>query len=36
MYKPCLIVNGLNNSCNFCDVLKFTKLKTREKKFSQN
>ena len=31
MYKPCLIVNGLNNFCNFRAVLKFLKLKTREK-----
>ena len=31
-----VIFTGLNNFCNFRDVLKFTKLKTREKKFSQN
>ena len=31
-----IIFTGLNNFCNFRDVLKFAKLKTREKKFSQN
>lgn len=33
IYKACLIVNELNNFCNFRDVLKFAKLKIREKSF---
>lgn len=31
-----IIFTGLNKFCNFQDVLKFVKLKTREKTFSQN
>ena len=31
-----IIFTGLYNFCNFRDVLKFAKLKTREKRFPQN